>query len=135
VNRRGQVEWKDGPTEEIRTPPAKDAVQERIEKGMAFNMACTLMAGGKLDYGEEWDADTVVATIRTWRDRLLEEVIHVEPHFCMEHKKARIQTPKGGWFHPHVEESDQSLWSCVESMGLIARNRPEYDPSIDDPVI
>ena len=94
------------PGEENRTPPpAKDAIQERIEKGMAFNGAYTLAAGSA---SENWVAgdDGMIKWIRAIRDQLYHEVIQVPvapPRYCYEHdqeRKANATNP-GVWFHEH----------------------------------
>jgi len=69
-------------------PPAKDDVQVRIEKGMAFNGAVALTAPLLLD-----DIDAIVQNVRALRDRLYHEVILV-PIAPAQPKTEAIQDAK-----------------------------------------
>lgn len=96
--------------------PIKDPLQTRIEIGMAFNAAYTLIASRP----NAWDAD-LAPQIRELRDELYHEVIQVPvapPHFCYEHETIRIQGPSGGWGHP-IEEEGSLVAYCIEGRGIV----------------
>lgn len=85
------------PTTDYQAPPPVTDVQTRIEIGMAFNAAYTLLAG---DHSREEPVSP--SDIRQLRDCLYHEVIRVPiapPHYCYEHQKPRIQGKTGAWGH------------------------------------
>lgn len=82
----------------------KDPVQIRIEKGMAFNAAYTLLAGifshptipNKVPIWEN-----VPAELRQLRDRIYHEVIlvPVAPRWCHKHHQPLQHSTSGKWGH------------------------------------
>ena len=106
ISKEDSPPWDEpGPQYPAPPPPAKDAIQARIEAGMAFNAAVALLIPelpviGK-DRAEVLSA--MFSSLRQLRDGLLHGVIQVPvaaPHFCYEHETPRIQSPKTGvWGH------------------------------------
>lgn len=97
--------------------PSKDPIQERIEKGMAFNAAYTIFANDpKFSYD---DADAILQ-IRAMRDGLYHRVILIPvaaPHYCYEHEQDRQTSDQkpGQWWH-----TVEGGW-CDESRGFVAK--------------
>ena len=90
-----QGDQRDGRQTREPVKPPKEPIQERIEIGMAFNGAYTLIASQGCQ-GE------MVAEIRMLRDRLLHEVILIPPapaHYCYEHEAARSSIKGETWVH------------------------------------
>lgn len=83
---------------QIETP--QDSIQERIEKGMAFNAAYTILAQNAQVY--ESNITQGLADIRLLRDRIYHEVIRVPIaplHYCYQHETPRILSSRGAWGH------------------------------------
>ena len=99
------------PQTEIRTPPEKDNVQTRIEIGMAFNAAYTLIAG---DPSQWTDGDNAVLDLRILRDRIYHGIIQVPVapiNYCYEHEQKRIQSKSGAFIHKLGEQ-----WCSVDGI-------------------
>lgn len=92
--------------------PSLDPIQERIERGMAFNAAYTLLAQRPLQ--ESLVDEDFIADLRRLRDVILREVVQVPVapmHYCYDHEATRIQNPKSNnWAHQLPDKT----W-CVEA--------------------
>lgn len=79
----------------------QDPIQERIERGMAFNAAYTILAQRPVN--DEAQNQDFIEDLRRLRDILYHDVIRVPVaplHYCYEHETARIQNPKSSnWAH------------------------------------
>lgn len=97
-------------------PPAKDAIQTRIEIGMAFNAAVQFVSS------DWWEKGGSTEDVRVMRDRLYHEVILVPiaaPHHCYLHEEPRAQGKGGGWGH-----RDGEGW-CLEDAESPVQPSPE----------
>lgn len=95
--------------------PLSDDIQTRIQIGMAFNAAYTLLASGS-DQGYGWITDDgLVDALRQLRDRLFHDVIQVPiapAHFCYQHDAIRRPGSKtGAWVHLVDRDKDKP---CLE---------------------
>ena len=73
-------------------------VQTRIEIGMAFKAACTLITHLNSRGSAVWD----MTQLRELRDTIYHEVIQVpiaEAHYCYDHEQPRLQGQSGRWGH------------------------------------
>jgi len=117
TNRPAATAPQEAPPVDSGPPVRQDDVQVRIEKGMAFNAAYTLLAKAK--------APSTMDLRKLWSE-IYHDVIErgVPPlHYCFDHDEPRKQTEKGGWFHPMVD--GDHLGYCVENEGFVPGNKPE----------
>ena len=85
----------------------KDAIQTRIDIGMAFNAAYTLL--DRVFTGSAFTIEEMCQKVREYRDHLYHEVIQVPvapPHYCYEHEQPRRRITAewqgmeaGTWLH------------------------------------
>lgn len=127
----------ESPPEADYSPPVfKDAVQTRIEIGMAFNQACALIAQHPaLAPEDDTDCpeDRIIGWIRELRDQLYHKIIQlpIAPlHYCYEHEQPRVQGKTGAWGH-----RDDDGWCMEEHPGQQepeASEEPETKPPVDE---
>ena len=105
-------------------PPPKDAIQTRIEIGMAFNAAYTLLANH-----DDWITDAgIEQNIRSLRDQLYHQVILKpveQPGYCYAHEtQARLSSKYGTWFHqlPDPNNAEQLLTNVFCRAGQLVDN-------------
>jgi len=104
-----------------------DDVQTRIDIGMAFNAAYTLLSTDPLCY---WDAMKMdVATkVRMFRDHLYREVIQkgIAPEgYCYLHEEGCQQGKTGKWGH----QIDDGVW-CVNGIEQVHPQPQEESPLV-----